>query len=251
MTGSDGFLSRWSRRKQDVAREEQVARTAEQPEKDEKDSAATAAREASGQVARRNETPKQEVESGEQAFDLSKLPPLESIAQGADIRPFLAAGVPSVVRQAALRRFWASDPHVRGIVELAENTGDFTGASELPGFDFSAPSGDLKKMVAELTGKPAADESQGESSREPDRAATTRGPVAQAAHPDVIEPEKHDAADVAGDAAGTSTRGDSGDAQQIAENASSNDAAQNNDATQNENDVMKISRRSHGGAMPK
>ena len=51
----------------------------------------------------------------EPAFDLSKLPPLDSITAGTDIRAFLAPGVPPELTRAALRRAWAADPKVRDL----------------------------------------------------------------------------------------------------------------------------------------
>jgi Protein of unknown function (DUF3306) len=45
-------------------------------------------------------------ESAEPAFDVTKLPPIESITADSDIRAFLAPGVPPELTRAALRRAW-------------------------------------------------------------------------------------------------------------------------------------------------
>jgi hypothetical protein len=62
-------------------------------------------------------------------FDGAGLLAIEAIGAGSDITPFLAAGVPPDLTQAALRRAWRADPAIRDFVGLSENSGD----SETPG----------------------------------------------------------------------------------------------------------------------
>ena len=78
---SDGFLSRWSRRKRDEAR-----RPAEAPEPPAADVAAESSEEGEGL------TPE----------ELAALPSLDTLTAATDLAPFLRAGVPRVLRNAAL-----------------------------------------------------------------------------------------------------------------------------------------------------
>jgi hypothetical protein len=249
MSEPENFLSRWSRRKQEVAREEEPAKqvAADAVERTE-DSAGDDARAKNEGDKPDAATPK------EPAFDLSELPSIESITAETDIRPFLAAGVPTALRNAALRRVWVADPKIRDFIGMAENQWDFTGAAEVPGFDFSVPAGDLRRLVAEILGQDA----EARDSRDGDGASKEAVNIASEqiaqsnevlSHSNVIgsRPTNFPAAAPTGthNAAATAPAENSTAPQQIRESS----ASQNNDATQHE--AAKISRRSHGGAMPK
>jgi hypothetical protein len=67
-------------------------------------------------------------------FDISTLPPLDSITSNSDIRAFLQRGVPAALRHAALRRVWSADPAIRDFVGLSENSWDFNAPHTIPGF---------------------------------------------------------------------------------------------------------------------
>jgi hypothetical protein len=67
-------------------------------------------------------------------FDAPRLPSIESIGAGSDIRPFLAPGVPAHLMRAALRRAWSTDPAIRDFIGLSENSWDFNGPDGVPGF---------------------------------------------------------------------------------------------------------------------
>src|SRR5271166_5199831 len=99
MSGSKGFLSRWSRRK--AAERREVAPGGPAP-------GAAAAKPDGRETTLTAPLEKSEPAAG--AFDPANLPSIESVAAGADIRPFLQSGVPAELTQAALRRAWASDP---------------------------------------------------------------------------------------------------------------------------------------------
>jgi hypothetical protein len=147
MSEPEDFLSRWSRRKReaDAAREEPAADAPPgvvSPDEAKLEETPDRAQTAVGGEA---DT------TGVAPFDLSKLPSLESITAETDIRPFLAAGVPRHLTQAALRLAWTTDPKIRDFIEIAENQWDFNGGT-IPGFDFSAPA-DVEKMVAEIMGQ--------------------------------------------------------------------------------------------------
>lgn len=140
MTGSDGFLNRWSRRKQDAKAEEQTA-----PETAHKDVAPEGASIGGRSGPEANVAKKEEPE-----FDLSTLPSIDSIVAGTDIRAFLSAGVPSYLTKAALRRAWAADPAIRDYIGLSENSWDFNAPDSMPGFGPLQPNDDVRRMVSEV-----------------------------------------------------------------------------------------------------
>ena len=67
-------------------------------------------------------------------FDLSSLPPIESITGATDVTAFLRKGIPAELSRAALRRAWAADPAIRDFIGLAENAWDFNDPNAMPGF---------------------------------------------------------------------------------------------------------------------
>jgi hypothetical protein len=83
------------------------------------------------------------------------LPPIESIAGGSDIRPFLAAGVPADLTRAALRRAWSADPTIRDFIGLSENSWDFNAPGGVPGFG-SLPELDARRLLARVIGETEA-----------------------------------------------------------------------------------------------
>jgi hypothetical protein len=138
MSGEDeGFLGRWSRRKQEVQGEvKQQQEVAALPPEQQKLPTAEA------------ETKKEEPE-----FDVSTLPPIESIVAGTDIRAFLSKGVPAALTQAALRRAWSADPAIRDYIGLSENSWDFNALDGQHGFAPLSPNTDIKGMLSEIFGE--------------------------------------------------------------------------------------------------
>jgi len=144
MSDQKNFITRWSRRKCEAADDNAQA---DQP-----------AAQAAGKPAAPGEEVNQTVAARATAppapeFDLSSLPSIESIGVNSDISAFLHAGVPSAIRNAALRRAWVADPAIRDFVGLAENTWDFTAPEGVPGFGDLDPQLDIKKLVAEIFGE--------------------------------------------------------------------------------------------------
>ncbi len=144
----ENFLSRWSRRKREVA-----AGEAQHERRRDGSSGGVAA--AGEGRARRPPARRRERAGGEPAFDLASLPPIESITAETDIRAFLAPGVPAALTRAALRRVWVADPAIRDFVGLAEIT---TGTSHAP--DAIAglrparhADGELKRQVVRIVGQ--------------------------------------------------------------------------------------------------
>jgi hypothetical protein len=245
MTGRDDFLSRWSRRKREVQKEsakpEEIARV---------DPAEQVAADETGTVAGKGAEPAEKTKRDEPVFDLSKLPSLESITAETDIRPFLAAGVPASLRQAALRRAWSADPAIRDFIGIAENQWDFTGAGELPGFDFSAPTDEIRRAVAQMfTGS-----SSGEKQRPRDESGFDIEPPLEV--PEVERVREPDQMTVRSESldrnAASKPQGPTPPLEQfhVSPEKERDVATQNDDAPQNENPKLVV-RRSHGGAMPK
>ena len=125
----EDFLTRWSRRKREVAKEE--ARETPAPE-------APA------------QPPPPVSEKPEVAFDLASLPSLESINELTDIKAFLREGVPADLTRAALRRVWTADPAIRDFVGLAENAWDFTDPNAMPGFGPLEATEEVRRLVARV-----------------------------------------------------------------------------------------------------
>lgn len=144
MSQREGFLSRWSRRKRQAdeqAAEQAVDAPAPLP---------SAPGDAEVVPPHQDAAPPQ-AEAATPAVDLTKLPPLESITAGTDIRDFLAAGVPEALKRAALRRAWAADPAIRDFIGLSENAWDFTAPDGVPGFGPMLPTDDVARMAAQVT----------------------------------------------------------------------------------------------------
>ena len=142
MNDPDNFLRRWSRRKREVGA---------QPDKTDggEVTAASARDEKANPDDRRSEGAAPPVPE----FDVSKLPPLESISAGTDISAFMQAGVPSALRHAALRRAWSADPAIRDFIGPNENYWDAAGPDGIPGFGDLDPKLDVKRLVSELFGE--------------------------------------------------------------------------------------------------
>jgi hypothetical protein len=136
----EDFLSRWSRRKHQAAKE--ASRPAQEPDPaaaQDEDAAATPERPAEADAAQ-----------PEPVFDLSKLPSLESIGPDTDVRVFMQPGVPPALAHAALRRAWSADPSIRDFIGLSENSWDFTDPDAINGFGPLLPVDDVKKLLAQV-----------------------------------------------------------------------------------------------------
>lgn len=141
MSGDDGFLARWSRRKRSaVARNRGPAKP--QPPIVATDVAAPnipdapVARDASAAIA-----------------EPLSLPPIESLGPASDITRFLAPGVPAELTRQALRRAWRTDPAIRDFVGPSENAWDFTASDGVPGFGPLAAE-DIRRLLDAVTVDP-------------------------------------------------------------------------------------------------
>jgi len=180
MSGDDTFIARWSRLKQQAAEERKNARAGTEAESrqthwadDER------AEEAEG---RSGHAPAKPVEA-EPPFDVTSLPPLESIVADTDIRAFLQKGVPPALTRAALRRAWTADPAIRDFIEMAENQWDFTDPTSIPGFGPLQATDNVRQLVEQALGNlPGAPEAPDAPPAAPDAGAPERSPdaIAQA-----------------------------------------------------------------------
>jgi hypothetical protein len=133
MTGDDeGFLARWSRRKREAGTS--TPEPAQQTMAPEAPDATPAS------------------ESPDLADIVAKLPPIEEITATTDIRAFLAPGVPTELRLAALRRAWSTDPAIRDFIGLAENQWDFNAPDGVPGFGSLIDPDQVRQLLAKVVG---------------------------------------------------------------------------------------------------
>lgn len=151
---SEGFLSRWSKRKAEVRQQEQKPATAEAapPPADE-----------------------------EEEIDLASLPSIESLTAESDFSVFLKKGVPLALRNAALRKLWLTEPSVVNYKALVEYNWDFTA----PGYGELLPTDNIAKMAQQVfsgfSQTPSAEETpQAESAEIPSQQPALPAPEEEA-----------------------------------------------------------------------
>jgi hypothetical protein len=148
----EGFLSRWSRRKREVVEAPEPPGT-ENPLADVATPGSPAVEtgpDAPGTPpAERAACPIPEIP----AVDPASLPPLESLTVDSDFSAFLKPGVPTLLRNAALRRMWSLDPAIRDYIGPVDYQWDFNIPGGLP-FGFANElTGDVSKLLAQAIGK--------------------------------------------------------------------------------------------------
>ncbi len=169
MSEDEGFLRRWSRRKQAAsvpsAHRDSSEHPAEEPVAD---------------------GPQLDALPSEAGVDLSSLPSIDSIGADTDIRGFLQKGVPLDMTRAALRRVWSEDPAIRNFIEVAENQWDFATGADIPGFGPLDAGVDVRRMVADILGDRGAREAE----RAQTQALSAEEPAPQVAeNAAAVEPE--------------------------------------------------------------
>jgi hypothetical protein len=153
MSDDESFLTRWSRRKRDVAEGRAVAEPAPPP-----------ITPAEGEVERDGDEaassrPVTDAGTSRPLVDLSKLPTIESITAETDISGFLAPGVPAELTRAALRRAWSADTSIRDFIGLVENDWDVLAPAAAGGTQPLVASEAMRRMVGELfSPSPAPDD---------------------------------------------------------------------------------------------
>lgn len=153
MSEPDGFLARWSRRKQEARREEPAPVEPPSPAEPE-------ASEAEPEAA------------------LPELPPIESITAETDVSVFLAKGVADSIRNAALRRMWSLDPAIRDYVGDARDYAyDWNTPGGVPGFGAIEPSYDIEGTIARMFSGPQEGDDAAREEK-PVEIAASRDPAA-------------------------------------------------------------------------
>lgn len=137
---SESRLERWSRLKR-AAREAPVAvePAASAEARPPADEAAVPA------LADPQPDAKAERKPGDLAvFDITKLPSIESLGPGSDLKAFMQPGVPEELRLRAMRRLWSVDPAIRDFRTPAEYDWNFNA----PGYGALLPTDDVAKILA-------------------------------------------------------------------------------------------------------
>jgi hypothetical protein len=165
MAEEGGFLARWSKRKREAARQDvptvdPEARGAPAPD-------GAVAVPAASEPAEGSE---------DETFDISTLPPVESLTAESDIRDFLRKGVPEPLKNAALRKVWAADPFLRNFGGPGEYAWDFNDPDSIPGFSSAPPDFDLLEHARAVTGHAAPAPSAKEGAGTGDTIAEDPGP---------------------------------------------------------------------------
>jgi len=222
----EDFLKRWSRRKRDVAKAEQA------PPLPASDAAP--------------KEPAPAADKAEVQFDPASLPPLESINALSDVTAFLREGVPAELTRAALRRVWTADPAISGFVGLAENAWDFTDPAAMPGFGPLEATDEVRQMIAQVV-------------RQIGQAAQPVESEAVSGHAEVAENSSDSNAIIPQtgvhnhatkqDEAGGETAQDLG--KQVLLQSSTEGHAAQHDPAEAQEKPQQLSRRTHGGALPR
>lgn len=232
MTEED-FLKRWSRRKR---------------------SSAEGAREVPESAPIPAETlPNSDENSAEKAgepFNSATLPSIDSITSVSDITAFLRDGVPAELKHAALRRVWTADPAIRDFVGLAENAWDFTDPNAMPGFGPLEASDDVQRMIARIVDSIGQEAEQDAPGTFPE----TSEPSINSNDSNVVESCNDDAPQLSSVASRADIR--SGlSAQDLSDEvllqSNQENLAAQRDPAETSADSKQISRRGHGGALPR
>jgi Protein of unknown function (DUF3306) len=218
-TPEGGFLSRWSRLKQETKRED--ATPAPQPE------AAV--------------PPAADIDAGREQPPLDEelpLPSLDDITPGADVTAFFGKHVPEALRTAALRKLWITDPDIKDFIEMADYQWDFTNPDSIPGWSSKLEGVDVKALVDRIFGEiPAAVDREKAAADSPD---TLSEPV---------EPLAPEDENTLGENTETADIPDSSSANRLMRPAVAADdvAMQKNPS---DSGVYALQKRRHGGALP-
>ncbi len=113
MTDEPEFLRRWSRRKR-AARN-----SAEEPD----------APDAKEQPVEPEEAPEDRPESEAAKVDVEDLPDIDTLTAESDFTPFMKPGVPTALKNRALRKLWRVNPVFGHLDGLNDYDGDFTDAA--------------------------------------------------------------------------------------------------------------------------
>jgi hypothetical protein len=256
MSDPEHFLARWSRRKREALEDGEQAKSPAPPAPAQDVDATGGARavedrdKQKGAQAAPSNVPGQT----EPAFDLSSLPPIESITAESDIRAFLAPGVPPDLTRAALRRAWAADPKIRDFVGLAEYAWDYHAPDSMAGFGPLEMTDELRRLVARMVGGEVDEMGAEGTGRSSPTTTGASGPQTSIESAETVARTTSQPTDVEKAHRGTAHDDPATDtAADRAEDATQPDkehVALQHDA-QKSDDLRTIVRRPHGRALPK
>jgi len=222
----EDFLTRWSRRKRDVAAAEKAA----PPAADAKP------------VERNNADALPQADAEARTKIEATLPPLESITELSDVAAFLKAGVPVDLTRAALRRVWTIDPSIRDFVGLAENSWDFTDPAAIPGFGPLEDTEQVRRMIAQVIDQigQAAKPPGGEAISQPETSSYANAIVHESPAPQKqasLDEAKSPTAQLGGN--------------EVLLQSSKEDVTTQHNPTEEQEKPKQIVHRGHGGALPR
>lgn len=114
-----GFLGRWSRRKAEAKTAEEADPILSVDLREPDPQSDLAAREADPATEDKSEPP---------AFDVASLPDIDSLGPGSDFSMFMQTGVPSELKNKALRKLWRVKPELANLDGLLDYGEDLTGS---------------------------------------------------------------------------------------------------------------------------
>ena len=166
MSGGDGFLTRWSRRKLG-ADPDQL-------------SPATPA-----------EVSPEATEEGLPEEELALLPRIEDLTPESDISGFLRKGVPDLLKKAALRRMWALDPAIRDYVgDARDYAWDWNIPGNVPCSGPLLPSEEMTARIQRMFSRPPEDPGDETPEEAPTGAEDATAPTATLASVQPAEPDE-------------------------------------------------------------
>jgi hypothetical protein len=181
---SEGILSRWARRKQEVRLRERVPASPAPGRPD----APPVESQPEGEA---NLAADPALEDEGLADAIARLPKIEDLTAETELAPFLRAGIPAALRKAALRRMWSVDPAIRDFVSEARDYAyDWNTPGGVPGMGPMLPTDDIKAMVERIMTGHAPRPSEAPSPDDPREAEepTVEPPAAEVmeAEPQVV-----------------------------------------------------------------
>jgi Protein of unknown function (DUF3306) len=132
-----GFLSRWSRRKREVKAEDTAAKAVPADAAPPVDEPGVAVRDAADGTSEpaTAEAARQELDQLTLDELIASLPKVEEITATTDITGFLDGRIPDMLRNAALRATWMSDPAIRDFLNDARDYAlDYNTPGAAPGY---------------------------------------------------------------------------------------------------------------------
>lgn len=154
---SQGFLSRWSKRKVE-AKEAPVLEAVVQLETEEETST----------VALVPESVEETIPQEEQDALIASLPDIETLTDQSDFSGFLKQGVPEELKKMALRKLWRSNPIFANLDGLNDYDEDFTKITPLA----AGVADELLKLMKENSRHPIEEDEEGEEEPLDDAAET-------------------------------------------------------------------------------